>query len=74
MAIGKRPWCDFVVWTNVDINIQRVKFDNDFWTQHLLPKLSDFYDLCFAPEVVSPVHVLGVTLEKSQERINFFFA
>lgn len=39
MAIGKRPWCDFVILTNVNINIQRVKFDNNFWTQNLLPKL-----------------------------------
>lgn len=62
MAIGKRPWCDFVVWTSVDLHIQRIEFDNDFWTQQLLPKLSAFYDFCYAPEIVSPVHVLGLPL------------
>ena len=28
----------------------------------LLPKLSEFYDNCLAPEIVSPVHALGLPI------------
>ena len=61
MGTGKRPWCDFVIWTSVDIHIERIRFDKSFW-EDLLPKLCESYDSCFAPEIVSPVHALGLPL------------
>ena len=48
MAIGKRLWCDFVVFFNAS-------HLNEFWTDKLLPTLSHFYDNCVAPELISPV-------------------
>ena len=62
MAIGCTPWCDFVVYTTKGINIQRVQFNADYWDDSLLPKLSEFYDSCLAPEIVSPVHALGLPI------------
>ena len=62
LAIGGRPWCDFVVYTTKGINVQRIKFDNNYWENILLPKLSEFYDNCLAPEIVSPVHALGLPI------------
>jgi len=62
MAIGGRPWCDFVVYTSVGINVQRVLFDPEFWHNSLLPKLTDFYDNCIGPEIVSPVRSLGLPI------------
>ena len=39
--------------------MERVKFDPQFWDK-LITKLTEFYDKCFAPEIVSPVHVFGL--------------
>ena len=60
MAVGLRPWCDFVVYTTKGVSVQRIQFDNDYWDNELLPKLIDFYENCIAPEIVSPIHVLGM--------------
>ena len=62
MAIGERPWCDFVVFTLKGISVQRIPFNPNFWTDKLLPKLTSFYDNCVAPELVSPVHSLGLPI------------
>lgn len=62
MAVGKRPWCDFVIYTSQGLSVHRVLFDNDYWEDTLLPKLVSFYDNCIAPEIVSPVHTLGLPL------------
>ena len=59
MGIGQRPWCDFVVHTTKGTEVQRIKFDEAFWDQELLPKLMEFYMNSIAPEIVSPMHALG---------------
>jgi len=62
MAIGRRSWCDFVVYTTKGVSIERIAFDASFWNNQLLPKLTEFYDNCMAPEIISPVHMLGMPL------------
>ena len=62
MAIGERLWCDFVVFTMKGVSIQRLHFNQSFWISKLLPKLVSFYDNCVAPEIVSPVHPLGIPI------------
>jgi len=62
MVIGNRPWCDFVIYTTKGVNVHQVQFDKDYWNLTLLPKLTTFYDNCVAPEIVSPVHVLGIPI------------
>ena len=62
MAVGERPWCDFVIYTKRGISIERISFDRNFWDTLLLPKLISFYDNCVAPEIVHPIHVLGLPL------------
>ena len=62
LAITERRFCDFVVYTTKDLFIQRILFDEHFWAHELLPNLIDFYDNCFAPAIVSPVHILGMKL------------
>ena len=62
MAIGGRPWCDFVVYTTVGISVQRLHFDAEFWHNSLLPKLIELYDNCIGPEIVSPVRNLGLPI------------
>ena len=48
--------------TQQRVDIQRVQFDEGYWTATLLPKLTTFYNNCSAPEIVSPVHVLGMPI------------
>lgn len=62
LAICDRPWCDFVVYTPKGLSVERINFDSNFWNNELLPKLLDFYNNCIAPEIVSPVHILGLPL------------
>ena len=60
MGVGSRPWCDFVIDTKKGISVQRVLFDSKFWNDQLLPKLEEFYTKCLVPEIISPVHMLGL--------------
>lgn len=60
MGVGGRPWCDFVVYTKKGISVERVPFNETYWNNKLLPKLIEFYDSCVLPEIVSPVHALGL--------------
>ena len=59
MAIGERPWCDFVIFTKKGIS---VVFDEEYWKNTLLPKLEAFFDNCLGPEIVSPMHALGLPM------------
>ena len=61
MAITGRKWCDFVVYTEQGISVERISFDSEFW-KDLLQRLISFYDNCLAPELVCPVHVLGISV------------
>ena len=42
MAILKVSWCDFVVWTIVDIHTECICFNSHFWENELLPKCDHF--------------------------------
>ena len=54
-------WCDFVIYTK-DVSVERIYFDNDYWLHTLLPKLEGFFDNCLGPEIVSPLHTLGIPM------------
>ena len=62
MAVGKRPWCDFVVFTKKGISVERIMSDKNFWQHTLFPKLEAFFDDCLGPEIVSPLHALGLPI------------
>jgi hypothetical protein len=34
LAIAKRSWCDFVVWTPSGLSVQRIEFDAEFWDEN----------------------------------------
>ena len=53
MAICKRNWCDFVIWTTKEMTIERIIFDPKLW-QETLPKLEFFYDKAILPELACP--------------------
>ena len=68
MAIGQRPWCDFIIYTTKGISVQRIEYNEKFWEEDLLPKLLNFYDNCVAPEIVSPVHSLGIPMRNLSKK------
>lgn len=55
MAITKRKWCDFVVWTPKGISIERIKADSSFW-ERIVPKLDAFWNTAILPELAAPEH------------------
>lgn len=55
MAITGRKWCDFVVWTESNLNVWRFDFDRDYWENWLLPRLEAFYFDLFLPLYVGAV-------------------
>jgi len=59
MAVGVRPWRDFIVYTSKGVSVERVRYDQEFWEKDLLPRLEEFYNKCVAPEIVRPVRLLG---------------
>ena len=62
MAVTGRSWCDFIIYTEKGLAVERILFDDELWKTEMLPKLIDFFDNCLAPEIVSPVHVLGMAV------------
>lgn len=42
MAITGAKWCDFIVYTNVGMHIQRIQFDSIYWSE-LRDKLYTYY-------------------------------
>ena len=50
MATLDVSWYGFVVFTNVDLHVERIYFDNDFW-QKVVPELNSFYSEYMLPEL-----------------------
>ena len=48
MAITGTKWCDFIVYTFKGLHIERIYFDDVFWSDVLL-KLEQFYFMQFLP-------------------------
>ena len=53
MYCTNRQWCDFVVCTEVDIHIERIDRDIQWWNEQL-PKLKVFYFNSLLPELACP--------------------
>ncbi len=51
-----------MVFTNRGISVERVTFNEDYWQHTLVPTLEAFFDNCLGPEIVSPLHALGVPI------------
>lgn len=60
MYCTKRKWCDFVVRTTVDLHIERIVWDPQFWLS-VLPVLRTFYFTAILPELALPrIHKGGI--------------
>ncbi|ESO91530.1 hypothetical protein LOTGIDRAFT_176785, partial [Lottia gigantea] len=52
MAIMSVPRTDFVLWNPVDLMVERIYFDVNFWKNELFPKLQAFYKTKVVPEIL----------------------
>ena len=50
MLATKRSYCDFVVWTEQELHIERIPLDEDLM-QESIPKAERFFKLCILPEL-----------------------
>jgi len=64
MAVGDRPWCDFIIYTTKGINVERIPFDRDYWRNTLLHINLELSSIILGPEIVSPMHALGLPICK----------
>ena len=51
IALTKAEFCDFVVWTEVDIHIERVLLDAALWTE-MKERLAHFYYTCLGVQAL----------------------
>lgn len=54
MFVCELEWIDFVVWFGHDtISVERITFDDKWWSTRALPSLDYFYRRAFFPEVLT---------------------
>lgn len=61
MAVLKRDWCDFCIWTPTDMAVWHFEFDAKYWSDFLLPRLESFYHDMLLPHYIGGV-LAGNTL------------
>ena len=54
MNVSERPWCDFVLRTEIDLFVERIYRDEKLWSEQMLPKLTAFYTKALLPELAIP--------------------
>ena len=61
LHITRRSWCDFVLWTpsaTVDsLFVERIYYDDTFWSNTMYPRLYRFYMGSMLPELAHPRRV-----------------
>ena len=65
MAVTRRPWCDFVVWTPKGIAVERIRFNGVFWDE-VKPKLVSFHHEAILPELALPRQTQGQPIRERQ--------
>ena len=53
MSCTGRKWCDLVIRTTVDLHVERVMFDPEFW-KSVMCHLHSFYFSAILPELAVP--------------------
>ncbi len=52
MAVTSSTWCDFVVWTQNWLSVERIDFDASAWQTLTLPKLQSFFRIEVLPRLL----------------------
>ncbi|XP_076545845.1 uncharacterized protein LOC117609781 [Osmia lignaria lignaria] len=56
LHITQRKYCIFAIWTPQSIHMIHVNRDDAFWTNHMEPFLTRFYEECMLPEILDSRH------------------
>jgi len=51
LALTVAQFCDFVVWTEVDMHIEYIHLDSELW-ENMLKELTHFYHTCLGIEIL----------------------
>ena len=65
MSCTGRKWCDLVIRTTVDLHVERVMFDPEFW-KSVMCRLHSFYFSAILPELAVPSLQKGGIREPSE--------
>ena len=52
MVITNATECDFIVWTQKSMVVEKILFDEALWLNEMLPKLQGFYYKYMLPLIV----------------------
>ena len=63
LAITRRAWCDFVVWTPTGTLVERIPADKSFWLKHRHTLLL-YYNKAILPQLTLPRHVTGQAIRE----------
>lgn len=64
MALCKLKIYDFVIWTLKGLLVIRVKFNETFWKEKMLPKLVAFFKEAIVTEILTERVRRGIPLTK----------
>lgn len=59
---AQRTYCDFVVWTEKEVNIERIYPDNAFWLEHV-QRVKHFFTVGILPELVGKFYSRPTTTD-----------
>ena len=51
LALTGAQFCDFVIWTEVDMHVERIYLDSELW-EDIVKKLTHFYNTCLGLEIL----------------------
>ena len=55
IALSKAQFCDFIVWTNLEIHIERIFPDGRLW-EEMVEKLAHFYYTTLGVEILDRLY------------------
>lgn len=54
LHITQKSFCDFIIWTPLDIYIERIFKNENFWLNKMQTQLVNFYHEALLPEIIDP--------------------
>lgn len=75
LNVSGKDTCHIMCWTPHDYKIIQIKRDDIFWSNKMLPHLTQFYETCLQPEIIDsrlnrrmpikdPLHIIEAKKKK----------
>ncbi len=72
MNILSLPWIDFIVYTKLDLHVERIQRDTSFWDNRMVPELTDFFFKYILPTCNVICCLYCLTQLRRQHKVTFF--